>query len=95
MPVPTRLRWLPSAALPALLAVALAACNTTTYPNSVFTHATEFNREVGYLFKILITLGTFVFVFVEGILLYAIWRFRRKSGNGRCSCRPPWWWARC
>jgi cytochrome c oxidase subunit II len=83
MPVPTRLRRLLPAALPALLAVALAACSTTTYPNSVFTHATEFNREVGYLFKILITLGTFVFVFVEGILLYAIWRFRRKSDNDR------------
>jgi cytochrome c oxidase subunit 2 len=83
MPVPTRLRRLLPAALPALLAVAFAACSTTTYPNSVFTHTTEFNREVGYLFKILITLGTFVFVFVEGILLYAIWRFRRKSDNDR------------
>ena len=83
MPVPTRLRRLLPAALPALLAVALAACSTTTYPNSVFTHTTEFNREVGYLFKILITLGTFVFIFVEGILLYAIWRFRRKSDSDR------------
>jgi cytochrome c oxidase subunit 2 len=83
MPVPTRLRRLLPAALPALLAVAFAACSTTTYPNSVFTRSTEFNREVGYLFKILIALGTFVFVFVEGILLYAIWRFRRKSDNDR------------
>lgn len=82
MLVPTRLRRL-AAALPAILAVAFAACSTTTYPNSVFTNTTEFNREVGSLFNILIWLGTIVFIFVEGILLYAIWRFRRKNEDDR------------
>ena len=64
MPFPSRLRRLLAAALPALLAVAFTACNTQ-YPNSVFTSHTENNRDVGYLFKILIYLGTFVFIFVE------------------------------
>ena len=83
MPVTPRLRRLLAAALPAVLAVALAACNTAAYPNSVFHNHTEFNREVGYLFTILIWLGSAMFVFVEAILLYAIWKFRRKSEDER------------
>ena len=83
MPVTPRPRRLLAAALPALLAVALAACNTAAYPNSVFTHTTEFNREIGFLFKILIWLGTAVFVLVECLLLYTIWRYRRRSENDR------------
>jgi cytochrome c oxidase subunit 2 len=82
MPVPSRLRRLTTAALPALAAVALTACDVR-YPNSVFTRHTEFNRDVGYLFNILIWLGTIVFIFVEGILLYAIFRYRRRSENDR------------
>ena len=83
MPVPSRLRRLLIAALPAVLAVAFSACSNADYPNSVFHNHTEFNREVGYLFRILIWLGTIVFIFVEAILLYAIWRFRRKSDDDR------------
>ena len=84
MPVPLRLRRLLAAALPAVLAVVFTACTTgPTYPNSVFTRFTEFNRDVGYLFDILIWLGTIVFVFVEGILLYTIWRYRRRNENDR------------
>jgi cytochrome c oxidase subunit II len=83
MPVPTRLRRLLAAALPALLAVAFTACSNSQYPNSVFTHFTEFNRDVGYLFNILIYLGTFVFIFVEGILLWTIFRYRRRNENER------------
>ena len=83
MPVNPRLRRLLAAALPALLAVAFAACNTATYPNSIFTHTTEFNREIGFLFRILIWLGTAVFVLVEALLLYTIWRYRRRSDDER------------
>lgn len=83
MPVNPRLRRLLPAALPALLAVAVAACSTAAYPNSVFTHSTEYNREIGYLFKILIWAGTAVFVLVELLLLYTIWRFRRRSDDDR------------
>ena len=66
MPVPPRLRRLTIAALPVLAAVALTACNNAAYPNSIFHSHTEFNREVDGLWKILIVLGTVVFIFVEG-----------------------------
>src|SRR3982751_6769289 len=82
MPVPFRPRRLLIAALPALAAVALTACNAS-YPNSIFHNHTEFNRDVGYLFSILIWLGTIVFVFVEGILVYTIFRYRRRSESDR------------
>ena len=84
MPVPLRLRRLLAAALPAILAVVFTACTTgARYPNSVFTRFTEFNRDVGQLFDILFWLGTIVFVFVEAILLYTIWRYRRRSDDDR------------
>ncbi len=82
MPVTPRLRRLLAAALPALLAVAFTACSAS-YPNSVFTRHTEFNRDIGHLFDILIWLGTIVFIFVEALLLYTIWRYRRRSDNDR------------
>ncbi|MES2178832.1 MAG: cytochrome c oxidase subunit II [Gemmatimonadota bacterium] len=83
MPFPTRPRRLLAAALPALIAVALAACSSEQYPNSVFTRTTENNRDVGYLFEVLFWLGGAVFVFVEGILIYTIVRYRRRSENDR------------
>ncbi|NUP72545.1 MAG: cytochrome c oxidase subunit II [Gemmatimonadaceae bacterium] len=83
MPVPTRLRRSLAAALPALLAVVFTACSAVGYPNSIFTRHTEFNREIGSLFDILIWLGTIVFIFVEAILLYTIWRYRRRSDQDR------------
>src|SRR5215216_1574016 len=82
MPVPSRPRRLLTAALPAIAAVALTACSAS-YPNSIFHRHTEFNRDVSYLFSILIWLGTAVFIFVEAILLYAIFRYRRRSENDR------------
>ena len=83
MPLPPRLRRHLAAALPAVLAIFIAGCANADYPNSVFTRFTEFNRDIGYLFKLLIYLGTFVFIFVEGILLYTIFKFRRKSDSER------------
>ena len=83
MPVNPRLRRLTTAALPALAAVALTACNNAAYPNSIFHDHTEFNREVDGLWRILIILGTFVFIFVEALLLYAIFRYRRRSESDR------------
>jgi cytochrome c oxidase subunit II len=64
----------------ALFAVLATASCADQYPNSVFTRYTEFNRDIAYLFEILIWLGTAVFVFVEAILLYALLRFRRRRG---------------
>jgi cytochrome c oxidase subunit 2 len=64
----------------ALLAVLTTASCADQYPNSVFTRFTEFNRDIVYLFDILIWLGTAVFVFTEAVLLYALIRYRRRRG---------------
>jgi cytochrome c oxidase subunit II len=80
IPRPRRRSTICFAALTAVLAFTLSACGGA-YPNSVFTSFTEFNRDVGYLFKILIWLGTIVFVFVEALLLYTLWRYRQREGQ--------------
>jgi cytochrome c oxidase subunit 2 len=61
--------------------LALAACSNTEYPNSVFTNHTEFNRDVGSLFNSLFFWGTIVFVLVEALLLYVIFKFRGRPGQ--------------
>ena len=75
-----RPRRLARAALTVALAassVVVAACQS--HPNTIFTERTDFNRDVGFLFDLLIVLGTIVFVFVEAILIYALVRFRRRG----------------
>jgi cytochrome c oxidase subunit 2 len=77
----SRPRRLGRAALTVALVAALlvvAAC-TQDHPNSIFHPRTEFNRDVGFLFDILIWAGTAVFIFVEAILIYALVRFRRRD----------------
>jgi len=82
MPVTSRLRRLLTAALPAVAAVTFTACNAN-YPNSIFHNHTDFNRDVGVLWTILLWLGTAVFIFVEALLLVALFRYRRRSENDR------------
>src|SRR5688572_19795274 len=76
-----RPRQLASVAIVAGLALAIAACGTygKDYPNSTFNHTTEFNTAIDSLWDKLLFWGTLVFVLVEGILLYTIIRFRRRS----------------
>lgn len=68
------------AALTALVVGALAACGPS-HPLSIFTRFTDFNRDVGGLFSLLIWLGMIVFVFVEGLLIWTIFRYRRRDGQ--------------
>jgi cytochrome c oxidase subunit 2 len=79
MPAEFRPRRLATAALTVAVASALAGC--VQNPNSVFHSRTDFNRDVGTLFELLIWLGTIVFVFTEGMLLYAMWRYRSRPGK--------------
>jgi cytochrome c oxidase subunit II len=69
------------AALTVALAVLLAACGQDKYPDSIFHQRTDVNRDVDFLFKILIYAGTAVFIFVEGILVWTLIRFRRRPGQ--------------
>lgn len=62
----------------ALGLLTLAACSG--YPNSTFNPTTEFNRESTSLWNTLLIWGTIVFVIVEAILVYAIWKYRRRPG---------------
>ena len=68
-------------ALTVALAVFLAACGQQSYPESIFHGRTDVNRDVDYLFKILIYAGTAVFIFVEGILVWTLIKFRKRPGQ--------------
>jgi cytochrome c oxidase subunit 2 len=80
MPADSRLRSAAKASLTAAL-VFLAGC--VQNPNSVFHNRTDFNRDVGSLFSLLMWLGIVVFIFTELMLLYAIWKFRSRPGEPR------------
>ena len=69
-------------ALAGASALALAACSGAKYPNTIFTSHTDFNVDVGHLFGRLFFLATIVFVLVEALLLYAIFRYRSRPGQG-------------
>jgi len=63
-------------ALTAVLPLLLAACSGQ-YPNSTFTNHTDFNRDAGGLWNLMIWLGIGVFVFVEVLLVYVMVKYRR------------------
>ncbi|HTE46895.1 MAG TPA: cytochrome c oxidase subunit II [Gemmatimonadaceae bacterium] len=67
-------------ALTVALAAFLAACGQD-HPDSIFHQRTDVNRDVDYLFKILIYAGTAVFIFVEGILVWTLIKFRKRPGQ--------------
>ena len=81
MPVPHRPRRLLPAALTAVFSLLLGACYGPNHPNSIFTRFTEWNRDVSFLFDILMWLGVIVFVFVEVLLIITIWRYRQRPGR--------------
>jgi len=80
MPFHSRPRRLAQAALTVALVAFLAACGQN-HPESVFHNRTDFNRDVDFLFKILIYAGTAVFIFVEGILVITLIKFRKRPGQ--------------
>ncbi len=61
------------------VALAVAACGEQ-YPNSTFTHLTDFNTIIDGLWNRLLLLGTIVFVFVEVLLVFTIIKFRKREG---------------
>ncbi|MBA4071523.1 MAG: cytochrome c oxidase subunit II [Gemmatimonas sp.] len=72
-------RFAPAAALAVALLV-LAACGGE-YPNSTFSKNTELNEGAVFLWDRMMLLGTIVFVVVEVLLVYTIFKFRRREGG--------------
>ena len=72
-------RVLPVAVI-AVALLALAACGGD-YPNSTFSHNTELNDGAVFLWDRMMLLGTIVFVVVEVLLVYTIFKFRRREGG--------------
>ena len=75
----TRVRQLLPVILLAVGVLALGACSA--YPNSTFNHNTDLNTSTDALWNRLLFWGTFVFVFVEGILIFTIIKFRKREGG--------------
>jgi cytochrome c oxidase subunit 2 len=50
-------------------------------PNTTFEPHSEFGRAIDDLWKLLLDVGTIVFIFVESLLVYTIVRFRRREGQ--------------
>ncbi|MEO6879050.1 MAG: cytochrome c oxidase subunit II [Gemmatimonadaceae bacterium] len=80
MPFQSRPRRLAQAALTVALVAFLAACGQN-HPDSVFHRRTDFNRDVDFLFKMLIYAGSAVFIFVEGVLVYTLFKFRSRPNQ--------------
>ncbi len=84
LPRPRRLAS-PAVATAAIVALplVLAACgwiDPATHPNTTFQPHTEFGAAINDLWNLLLRLGVAVFIFVEALLFYAIFRFREKPG---------------
>jgi cytochrome c oxidase subunit 2 len=69
-----------AAALTVGLVALFAACGQN-HPDSIFHQRTDVNRDVDFLFKILIWAGSIVFVLVEAILVYALIKYRKRPGQ--------------
>lgn len=70
-----------SIALAAAFPLLLAACSNSQYPNSTFTSLTDFNRDSGSLWNLMIGLGIGVFVLVELLLIFVMVRYRRRPND--------------
>ncbi|MEJ7765367.1 MAG: cytochrome c oxidase subunit II transmembrane domain-containing protein, partial [Acidimicrobiales bacterium] len=72
-----------SAALVACsLAVAGAGCGYDT-PQNTFDPEGPFSRSVDNLIEPVFLIAAVVFVFVEGLIVYAVFRFRRRTDDDR------------
>src|SRR5687768_6550097 len=75
-----RWRQLASLGAVAVLAMGLAACEKS-YPNTTFIPRTEFSRVSDDLWNLLLLLGTIVFVLVEAVLIFVVFKYRHRGGD--------------
>jgi cytochrome c oxidase subunit 2 len=64
-----------------LLALAVAGCNPEHYPQTTLLPRGDFARIADDLLDTTVKWALLVFVLVEGVLIYAIFRFRGKPGD--------------
>jgi cytochrome c oxidase subunit II len=64
-----------------LLALVLAGCGSENYPQTTLLPRGDFARIADDLLDTTVRWALLVFVLVEGVLLYAIFRFRGKPGD--------------
>ncbi|MEP6550413.1 MAG: cytochrome c oxidase subunit II [Gemmatimonadales bacterium] len=77
-----RLRRLASYALFAALAVAAVSCNEA-HPNSTLSPHSDLGREIDFLWDRLLLLGTIAFILVEGVLLFVVFKYRRRDNQAK------------
>ena len=75
-----RLRRLASYALIAAFAIAAVSCNEA-HPNTTLVPHSDFGREIDFLWDRLLLLGTIVFILVEGVLVFVMFKYRRKDNQ--------------
>jgi cytochrome c oxidase subunit 2 len=75
-----RLRRLASYALFAAFAIAAISCNEA-HPNSTLTPHSDFGREIDFLWDRLLMLGTIIFILVEGVLVFVVFKYRRRDNQ--------------
>ena len=80
---PPRAIWWPAVAALGLGLVLLAGCSVPYLPQNSLEPETEYGWKIQHLFELILWLAAFVFVVVEGALLYTIWRYRARPGQGR------------
>jgi len=64
-----------------LLALVLAGCGSEQYPQTTLLPRGDFARIADDLLDTTVKWAVLVFVLVEGVLIYAIFRFRGKPGD--------------
>ena len=73
-----RLRRVASYMLFAAFAIAAVSCNEA-HPNTTLVPHSDFGREIDFLWDRLLLLGTIVFVLVEGVLVFVVIKYRRRT----------------
>jgi cytochrome c oxidase subunit 2 len=81
--VTTRRRLAASLLLLVAVALVTAACGDTAIPQNSLDPATPQARDIDNLFTLVFWIAVVIFVLVEAGLLFAVWRFRRRSGPER------------
>ena len=75
-----RLRRLASYALVAAFLVAAVSCSEA-HPNTTLVPHSDVGREIDFLWDRLLLLGTIVFILVEAVLIYVVFRYRHRENQ--------------